>query len=431
MTVKRWETRPLECWDKAKEMRRNWDKSVVDAESKHELIAQGNPPWPMGFPAIRVISDNPLGSMIAFRSDKFARECRVACEVRGWGREMCGYKLNRFGSMYRDLDIGGGKFPKQDLIIPLPAPCDLHTKRGQAAMDFTKAPRWQADAPMHTDTPDPERDGAMAENSIGNILDQIEDIERITGQKFDDERLIETLKSMWIYKSLAGEVCCLMQNVPSPLGQKDLYSFYTLGGLVKSDPAETKALWTMIRDEVKWRAEHQIAAVATERFRWVESMPPPWHFLKYYRYMEKYGAVCIGSSYSHSIGGPYEWRDGIYVSQKTPLELGWPLNTREDAIRALTLSGRAPGRTDDLRTQGITDMAKAFKVDGAILPLWRGGVGCVYGHREEGLALSAMGVNVMYYEGSQPGDRTDMDENRMLDQLDVWMESEGLRKLED
>ena len=42
-----------------------------------------------------------------------------------------------------------------------------------------------------------------------------------------------------------------------------------------------------------------------------------------------------------------------------------------------------------------------------------------------------MGVRVLHYEGSQPGDRTDLDENRLLDQLDVWMESQGLRKLED
>jgi hypothetical protein len=36
----------------------------------------------------------------------------------------------------------------------------------------------------------------------------------------------------------------------------------------------------------------------------------------------------------------------------------------------------------------------------------------------------------MYYEGSQPGDRTDMDEKRFLDQLDSWMESQGLGKIE-
>ena len=82
--------------------------------------------------------------------------------------------------------------------------------------------------------------------------------------------------------------------------------------------------------------QNNIAAVGNERYRWMETHPPPWHFLKYYRYMEKYGAVCIGSQYSHSGGGAsYGWQeDGTWGQAKTPLELGLPVNTREDAIRA-------------------------------------------------------------------------------------------------
>ena len=37
----------------------------------------------------------------------------------------------------------------------------------------------------------------------------------------------------------------------------------------------------------------------------------------------------------------------------------------------------------------------------------------------------------MCYEGAQPGDRVDLDEKRMLEQLDNWMESLGLEKLEE
>jgi hypothetical protein len=40
-----------------------------------------------------------------------------------------------------------------------------------------------------------------------------------------------------------------------------------------------------------------------------------------------------------------------------------------------------------------------------------------------------MGVRVLHYEGSQPGDQTDMDEHRFLDQIDAWMKSQGLEKL--
>jgi len=152
--------------------------------------------------------------------------------------------------------------------------------------------------------------------------------------------------------------------------------------------------------------------------------------------MEKYGAVCIGSQYSHMMGGAFEIKEDGSWGPRAPLN-SWgdrPIRTREDAIRA-TLGDEARGHRfkDDevIRPNAICEFARAYQADGAILPLWRGGVGCTVFRKGQGLRLSEMGVRVLHYEGSQPGDRTDLDENRLLDKLDVWMESQGLRKLED
>jgi hypothetical protein len=153
--------------------------------------------------------------------------------------------------------------------------------------------------------------------------------------------------------------------------------------------------------------------------------------------MEKYGAVCIGSQYSHMMAGPFEIKSG---GTWAPRGGGFgqlvnkPIKTREDAIRTMIgTEARGHRFKDDevIRPYVLNDFAKAYKVDGAILPLWRCGVGCTVTRKEQGLRLSEMGVRVLHYEGSQPGDRTDLDENRLLDQLDVWMQSQGLRKLED
>ncbi len=86
----RWETRPLESWAKAKDMRARFEKSVRTASQEKILLAQsgGNSVWAFGFPAIRVVEDNPMGAMMAFQSNKLARDSRLACEVRGWGREI-------------------------------------------------------------------------------------------------------------------------------------------------------------------------------------------------------------------------------------------------------------------------------------------------------------------------------------------------------
>ena len=99
MSKQRWETKPLEVWNKAKEMRAKWQKSIDTASSERVLLAQGNVQWSIGFPALRVIEDNPVGAMMANKSDEFARICRLAGEVLGWGREICGYQLHCWGAM--------------------------------------------------------------------------------------------------------------------------------------------------------------------------------------------------------------------------------------------------------------------------------------------------------------------------------------------
>jgi benzoyl-CoA reductase subunit B len=104
------------------------------------------------------------------------------------------------------------------------------------------------------------------------------------------------IKNSSIIEKYNRDISVLMATtIPTPLSVKDLYSVYTIGGLTKIDPQKTVDFWKMVRDEVKWRADNRIAAVGNERFRWIEAHPPSWHFLKYYRYMEQYGAVCLGS----------------------------------------------------------------------------------------------------------------------------------------
>ncbi len=435
MSKQKWETRPLDIWNKAKEMRARWQKSIDSAASENVLLAQGNCWWADGFANLRVIEDNPVGAMMCNKSDEFSRICRAAGEIKGWGREICGYQLNCWGAMYLGYQMDGSKFPMRDMVIPFPDPCDQHTKRGQAPMDYSPIPRWQGNFPLYTGPRDPEREKAMIEDKVECILRQISEIERIFGTKFDDEKFIQGLTLNRDIAPYAQDVCRAIQNVPTPIGQKDLYSFYTLGGLTKMDPAETLDLWKSLRDEVVWRAQNKIAAVGNERYRWMETHPPPWHFLRYYRYMEKYGAVCVGSQYSHMMGGAFEFKpDGTWAPRDVSDIRKKNIKTREDAVRAL-VGEDARGhnfKVDEvIRPYALCEFAKAYKCDGAILPLWRGGVGCTVTRKEQALRLSEIGVRVMHYEGSQPGDRTDLDENRFLDQLDVWMESQGLCKLED
>jgi hypothetical protein len=377
--------------------------------------------------------------MIANKNEEYARRCRLASEVRGWGREICGYQGNCWGAQFLGYQDDGSPFPRRKYVIPMPCVCDQHAKRGQQARDFENMPQWMADRLMYFGPFDAERDAPMMEHKVYCNLRMLNDLERIFGQKLDDEKMVELMDAMDQRALYQREITLLMaRTIPTPLSVKDVYSVYTIGGLTKVDPQETLDFWKMVRDEVKWRADNHIAAVANERFRWIEAHPPSWHYLKYYRYMEGYGAVCLGSQYS--AGGNMEFKPDGSIGPRTVTTYpkDTPITTREDAVRFgagnAGIDSRSPNnmKCDEyIRRDAIVEFAKIMRADGALLPIWRHGIGCTLTRKEQAMYLREAGLSVMHYEGSQPGDRIDLDEKRLHDQLDTWMQSLGFRRLED
>jgi len=439
--TQKYETRPLEIWGKAKELRAKWQTGMDEtAATPGALLGSGNAgeiDWSVGFSGVNIVEDNPHGAFLASQSDEYSRKCRLAAESRGWGRELCGYVNNCWGSMFLGTQADGSCFPMRDFNVPFPDVCDQHTKRGQQCMDYSPIPRWGGDIPMYLGEYDEEREKAMIEHKVYWTLHVINEMERIFGKEFDDEKMIEAVDMRIKMEEYGFRISQLMTNIPTPIGVKDLYSFYTLGMLTKVDPQETVDFWEALKDEVQWRVDNGIAAVANERFRWMECHPPAWHYLKYYRYMEQYGAVCIGSQYTHTMSGPLDLAPDGTLAQR-PLEKerpNRPIRNREDALRYIYTTVRSPAhfKIDEYLLPNATiEFGKAFKVDGAIMPLWRGGVGCTLTRKEQALRMmKEAGFSILHYEGSQPGDRTDLDERGFIDKLDTWMESLGFEKLDN
>jgi benzoyl-CoA reductase subunit B len=457
-----WETRPLEFWDKAKELREKWEKST---DHPDKIVGQGNTvfglDWAQAFPNIVVIEDNPRGSTIAAKYLPESRRYRLASDIRGWGREICGYHGVFWGEQFLGTQPDGTPFAERQFVVPFPCVCDLHTKRGQQARDFKNIPQWSMDRTPYFGSWDPQQEAPRLDHTAWCTFKVINDMERIFGQKFDDEKMVELIRASKAINEYYAETFYYVTYKPAPLSVKDIYSIMVLGGLLKYSVEETIDLWKSIRDEVKWRAENQIAAVGTERYRWMEAHPPTWSFLKYYRYMEKYGAVCVGSQYSNNCYAQLERKaDGsignrvyTYVDEymnpivqpdgSKPDKVAYEpvyspemkIETREDEIRyAVSADCRAPHifKEDEYyRPYALNEFADIYQVDGALLPLWRSGVGCAITRKEQAMRLRKDGINVYHYEGNQGGDNTDLDEKRMLEQLDQWMESQGLRKLDD
>jgi hypothetical protein len=431
--LQKWETRPLDCWAKAKELRRTFERNVAGTVDKKEeiFVYGGDMGYAEGFDKLRTAVPSPQGMMCEWATPKFALQCRAKAEQVGFGREICGYHLNVYGEVYFNRHYLGGQTPKPLMVSPAPAYCDHHQYPYKNIANYFKCAYVQASCPRYAGPVDPAREKAMRELAIQERLDILEQVKRVMGREFSEENYVESVKHRMRVSALRDQVGMQQMNIPAPLSCKDMYSFMTLGGMQATDAEPTLAFWRMLNDELEWRVKNKIAAVGYERYRWVEEHPPPWTFLKYYRYMEKYGAVCVGTVYS-GLPKLKQQADGTWVRKKTPLELGVPMNTVEETIRA-EVESRDYGNFDDrmVGLGGTLDIAKAYKADGAFLSLWRSAVGCAQARRESGLMLENEGIKVLYWEGSQPGNCTDLDEMHMLDQLDVFMESQGLQKIEE
>jgi benzoyl-CoA reductase subunit B len=440
---KLWETRPLDCWAQAKELRKRfYDTEKAASKRRMFLIGGGDGPQQgmgPGFGNFHIVHPHPEAASIANTSDSYSRQCRAATEMYGCGRDLCGYQLDYIGALLTNKHFSGGEMPRRDFVVQGNDMCAMFPKLGQLEAEFWDVPEHHSDTTAYYDEHDPERDKAISEYVANQTLETIEWLEKALGTKFDDEAYIESIKRNWRMSALRGDVIECLCHVPSPLDQKSAYSLFTLGGLVGSDPEDTEKFWVNFRDEMRWRNENNIAALATERYRWTENEPPPWFFLRYYRYMEEYGAICIQTFYQ---GVTLEEQpDGTFKRPKTPLDRGVELKTREDAVR---YGGMGPppeggrkgsawgghGPLPQTYFDRLMNSVKAFKCDGAILTLHRAGIGCVYSMKATAVKMMEAGIPVMHYETSHPGDRTDFDETRMLDQLDVFMETQGLRKLE-
>ena len=437
MKNQRWETRPLECWQLAKQLRRDYDNSIGEVKALGNGTTNFLVDWQVAFPAIQVAEDNPIGSMMAAQDEPFARKARLASEVRGWGREICGYHNNCWGAQFLGHTANGKPFPERQFTVPFPCVCDSHIKRGQQCRDFKPIPRWTNDFTMYIGEYDARREEAMLDHRNFNTLKQLNEMETVFGQKLDDERLFELAHNYRLLKQYMQDVSYFMTFTPSPLSVKDMYSFYLLGNLAKIKPELAVNFWKILRDEVEDRVKNRIAAVGNERFRWIEAHPPSWHFLKYYRYMEKYGAVCLGSQYVHFGQFQLERKSDGSIGDRDYLrsDPNMELTTREDAVRFMTgPDARWPHhfKIDEYtRPYALNEFADVFNADGALFGLWNAGVGCAVTRKEQAMRLREAGYSVMCFEGAQPGDRVNLDEKRMIEQLDTWMESLGLEKLDD
>ncbi len=434
---KLWPTKPLDCWQRAKELRLAHYQELTDPHKNGRLFVTGSG---ASFVSILAglgdyifLSGEPYGAAIA-TDFEFAQACQEETEARGFARDLCAYLRSYWGSMLLDRYLFGGPFPKPDFCFSVHF-CDSHAKWYQFVKEHFGVPYFGVELPMGPE----DRFERKVEYVTGQLLDAIDGMEKATGREYNDELLIEAANNEFRAASLWAEICAYNKAVPAPLDQKSLFTLYILAMLERHRP-ETVQFYEMLRDETKYRVEQGIAWLATERCRVIDDSQPPWHFLRIFRILEQYGAISVGSPYCFGLMGVWDMDEkGTLVPALTPAERGIELKTREQTIEELArwYLLRDGGPTSfisfynpESRNRLVPMVVQQWQAQGVIMHLNRGCEGTAFGQMENRLALMKAGIPILTYEGNM-GDKREFDEAQAVDRLESFMEALGLKKLQD
>jgi benzoyl-CoA reductase/2-hydroxyglutaryl-CoA dehydratase subunit BcrC/BadD/HgdB len=262
-----------------------WSCSAVEKELLYALGLF--PYYPENFAALCAVQRKTKDS-----EKEAVRFARIA-EQAGYSSDLCGYERVATGWVINDdpsdAPLGGMALP--DLLVTTSSFCDVRLKWFE---DMAQ----RLDVPLFTlDRPERVFDGIMQTpepHELRYYRSQIEDfidfVTGVTGNKFDMNRLEETMD--WAYKAneMRLEILELRKKTPSPMGCAD--GFATMyPGMYNSGTEKSYQFYRALRDEVKAKVEEEKGQIENERFRLMWFGLPTWFNMGIFNYFEPIGGV--------------------------------------------------------------------------------------------------------------------------------------------
>lgn len=424
-------SKPFENWNKAKELRLKSYQEVASARQEGKLLCIGNRG---GFPDTLLAGFRceflgvPDCAASIGNQPEFALLALEAAEKAGYSRDLCAYNRAFLGSVLLDKYVFGGEFPKPDFIFT-PLPCDNNGKIGQLLANYYQVPFIGIDVPISWEL------GPQLPHQVEYLATQfhgaIERIEGLSGQKYDDEKLVEGILNRCACEVLWAQIAMLNQTTPAPIDLKTQYTF--MAPLVnRKHKAETVAFFRELKAEVEDRVAQGIAAVPGERCRLIHDGIPAWHSLWLFRWAEEFGVVFLGGHYTLTGFGAFEeGPEGKLVPRKSPREMGISLRSREEALRFLAAwflhEATTGGHMIRPRRACQLHLAKEWRVDGSVYHLNRGCAAFSAGALDTKTALEGLGLPVLIYEASSTDPR-DWDRATIVDRFEAFFERLGLKR---
>ncbi len=438
MTLKinneKYETRAFDCWPRMKELRSKHFWHTWNAQKDGNLLVLG---MTFSFVGLLAGTGDFANPTIGAHFTRLARtpnaegitQAVEAAEAWGLGRDVCGAMKCHLGQLFQGLSTTSpmGDHVKHDFAMQCVG-CHAIVKSTQIAAEHLGLPF------IFIDAPDSSRDYGK-KYLLTQLQEIIEWLEKKTGRKYDDEKLVEGVKNEWYCGAMWSKCAELLQNIPAPAGIRTMFSL-RLPFVTGKHKKECAEYVNMLYDELKYRVANKISDLGVEKLRLNHENLHPLYRADVLRSPERYGALFVGGQSLCTFGIWDYYPDGTHVAAKTPEQRGIKIKNREDALNALIDMRLGSGedgiqREAENRDRIIYKRTQDWHTDAVVIHYDRP---CQANPNtlEARVLLQEKGIPVGTYTSSQ-GDPRDFDERRILGpggELTTFYESLGLTRLE-
>lgn len=416
---------PLKCWGLLKEVNDAYDMKIGERlkSGKPVIIATAMVPQQLvnAFEGV-LIAGEWYGSICGFQGDMSLPETAESC---GFPHELCSYARMTIGSMILDKGFLG-TFPKPTAVMGAEGYCIVQAKWFETLARYHNVPFSVIDIPPFQLDDRTGGDKGLVWETVDFVARQlgnaVEFLEWTTGQKLDEDKLVNTTITMHRNEVLWDDLMRLWRTKPSPISIRSLFTFENLIISLPCFDDATKVLHAII-EELQERMEKGITGIEDEEIRLLWQAQPGWYLLNVLRFFESQGATFVGSPYLDMWGASYryscikddaldwfkEWKDPANVD-----ECLWEIAKGAVAMQARPHLGAA--------TEMMKDLAIESQADGGVWHAVRACKGASYGELAEmEIIRKELGLPGFIMEGS-PADARDFSEGPTLRQIKVFVE---------
>ncbi|MBI4317768.1 MAG: 2-hydroxyacyl-CoA dehydratase [Chloroflexi bacterium] len=238
-------------------------------------------------------------------------------EEMGYSMDNCAYVKADVGLYFSGLETPFARIPKPSLILCNFVGCNVYLNWFEHLAEYTGAQVFTLDIPFPRDPGQGSRREDV-QYVVNQLTELIKVLERMTGRRYDEDRLKQVLKLAGETEDYWSRIKDLTKRVPTPFDA--YFDAVTLMAPLYCVRGSEEGLmfFQEAYKELEERARLGISPVEQERFRYVIEGPPPWPYLKTFRDLfTKWGAVSVASTYS-TVGGLWEF--GFRHDADRPLE---------------------------------------------------------------------------------------------------------------